>query len=1013
MANDSTPGFLSNPFPFVAMLLLAAGVVVRTLPLESARPGDADRAHPSIADTQDVPARLWQDPFSAVNAAKALAAKEGGSRAVSPDQRDPKTLREQMERFAARSGQPVRILGVMTSTSAFAEDAEGRRRTRYAVVQGLAASGYVPLDPEGLGYLEIENAQARKLPARVPFEWFVPEDGGLRQKSDKPRLLLLWLEENVLGWRPPQRIARLIQTICGESELMCKEGLLHRQLAFVGPGSSSGLAMLSYHSDLKTWNEGSEKWPALGNHRFDFYSPFATNPVHKLQLPPGREACLLPNAGKDTNAECPIRILRTIGGDDRLAQLMSTELALRGVNGEGWACNDRVVIVAERDTTYGRELAKQFRDSLAEAPACKDQRRNLVWEVAYLRGLDGSIADTGAEKAVVSKPNSGGPAKVSIESLDAPGALRERAEGRGQFDYVRRLAQQIRDHEQSEDVGSTPLDYLRLEGAPKIKAIGVLGNDVYDKLLILQALHQVFPYAMFFTTDLDARLLHADQSEWTRNLLVASNYGFSLRRELQGSTPPFRNGYQASAYLATLMAAQNLMNEVGPAELNRRLNQWQQPLIYELGRTRAIALWQDGLSSASDSDCARTSLMNCDSMHVQKIVPAYSLGLALVALGAGVALLLMSSRELYRRARYHYVWALVILAVLGLGMLLIVGRSLRPLVVNFVEPFAWFEGVSLWPSLLLFTLAGITALMSILYISRAFRHAKASTTRDFFLASDAVESRGVQAWTHFDQGTSAAKRLMRALPISLVCFLFFVSLILLGKHLLPFRGEVVWILSVVIISVAGFLLLYLVFQVLDIVRHTTRLVEWLATCDTQYPAEVQNRYAAELGLEECTGEARSRDRLQVLESWIDFRVVVQLTTDVERFIYFPFFVLLVFALGQIRLLDDWQISPAILVVVAIFVTYVMYCSYSLRRAAEAARGRALAHYNACLLRSVGGGGTPCGPVALIEALILRIRDTKAGAFRPFFQTPALKSLLIPFGGMGGYSIVEYLFTRGV
>ena len=54
------------------------------------------------------------------------------------------------------------------------------------------------------------------------------------------------------------------------------------------------------------------------------------------------------------------------------------------------------------------------------------------------------------------------------------------------------------------------------EACPGFKAIGVLGSDVYDKLLILQALKQNFPHAIFFTTDLDARLFPPREIQWTR-----------------------------------------------------------------------------------------------------------------------------------------------------------------------------------------------------------------------------------------------------------------------------------------------------------------------------------------------------------------------------------------------------------------------------------------------------------------------------------------------------------------
>ncbi|MGH7059748.1 MAG: hypothetical protein ACREFH_05115, partial [Stellaceae bacterium] len=85
-----------------------------------------------------------------------------------------------------------------------------------------------------------------------------------------------------------------------------------------------------------------------------------------------------------------------------------------------------------------------------------------------------------------------------------------------------------------------------------ISAIGVLGSDVYDKLLILQALRSEFPSASFFTTDLDALLLPDKKSHYTRNLLVASSYGLKLDPRLQADIPPFRNTYQSSAFLAAL-----------------------------------------------------------------------------------------------------------------------------------------------------------------------------------------------------------------------------------------------------------------------------------------------------------------------------------------------------------------------------------------------------------------------------------------------------------------------------
>src|SRR6185436_9518792 len=95
-------------------------------------------------------------------------------------------------------------------------------------------------------------------------------------------------------------------------------------------------------------------------------------------------------------------------------------------------------------------------------------------------------------------------------------------------------------------------------GHSGFKAIGILGSDVYDKLLLLQSLHKLFPRTIFFTTDLDARLLHPSELKWSRNLIVASSFNLKIHDDdsvhSESPPPPFRDSYQVGQYLATLMA---------------------------------------------------------------------------------------------------------------------------------------------------------------------------------------------------------------------------------------------------------------------------------------------------------------------------------------------------------------------------------------------------------------------------------------------------------------------------
>ena len=56
--NNKAGGWFSNPLPIVMVVLLAAGVLVKNVPLESARPIDPERVKFVATSQQDVEARL-------------------------------------------------------------------------------------------------------------------------------------------------------------------------------------------------------------------------------------------------------------------------------------------------------------------------------------------------------------------------------------------------------------------------------------------------------------------------------------------------------------------------------------------------------------------------------------------------------------------------------------------------------------------------------------------------------------------------------------------------------------------------------------------------------------------------------------------------------------------------------------------------------------------------------------------------------------------------------------------
>ena len=165
----------------------------------------------------------------------------------------------------------------------------------------------------------------------------------------------------------------------------------------------------------------------------------------------------------------------------------------------------------------------------------------------YLRGLDGVTVEGAPTQNRRSDDNlrSNDDTKASNNSRNGSGNAPpvEWPEGRDQRDYLRRLV----------DQRLFQSDWRHAE--TEVQAIGIIGNDVPDKLMMLQALRNSFQDRTVFTTDLDARMLHPAVNRYTRNLIVASSMPLALGDDLQCGIAPFRDSYQTAMFLAARYAA--------------------------------------------------------------------------------------------------------------------------------------------------------------------------------------------------------------------------------------------------------------------------------------------------------------------------------------------------------------------------------------------------------------------------------------------------------------------------
>jgi len=614
-------------FVFVAGILFGGNA-----PISSLRP-DSASVDWEYSDKTKVPARLWQDPFTVV---RRYLTKEQETHEirVSLDEKDGKMVANILPvsqtgkdnakiTLPSNAGDSIQTLAVMMPGGSYGAQVEWRLRMRYAVLTALAVENYAPEDAEHLRYLRLNSPD---LPDVIPYEWHVDEAGGRA-------VLVLWLDQSAFGQRPLQRLNCVAHYI---------KKMIHKDPKWSVLGPSDSTTLLTMIREIGEETNDPEFLKGL-----HIYSPFAT--VSEAQL----EARWKKTANGQTwpdyqegMHQMGITLVRTIADDGRMARMLVDELRMRGIEpacneSSAVECAQHIVLLSEFDTHYGRALPEAF------IKAVGPSGHGHIHVFHYLRGVDGRLPGE--------EPGETGD-KASSLSVELPS-------GRGQSDYLRRLAIRLQ-HLDRQIRNQHPVSFRS-----GVRAIGVLGSDVYDKLMVMQALRPFFPDVVFFTTDLDAAWLHPGQWKWARNLVIASAYDLRPQNMRQSGVPPFRSMYQTAAFLSTHLALEggdsvSLLPDPGNG------------MIFEVGRGRAVPLLhRPGEANTPDGI----------AMSVGRMVLV-----ALIALG--VVLFVVVWCSIYKVRLWS--WSVGFVAGVCLAAFL---AALLPL-ADTEEPFSWTLGISIWPT---------------------------------------------------------------------------------------------------------------------------------------------------------------------------------------------------------------------------------------------------------------------------------------------------------------------------
>ncbi len=1053
----------------VMVALLFGYVAVHEGTLERYRPAKGEKNSDQVIDLQDADARLWQDPFTAVQRhhdelQKVLERDASEKRSAHHLERHQfGALHKEIEKALAKG--PLTILGVTVSSAPYAEDVERRQRNRYATLAGLNRSAFAPDNGDHIGYVVTRAGDPSKkcpqdvesLPDKIPYEWFSPTterpqetvDGGLAQR----RMLVLWLSEGALAKQPIASLEAL--TRC----LGLSEDSSRLSVRMLGPATSD---------TLRTLLADNARTPPATGPKIEIYSPNATASNDTLLEGLGTTVRIpqCPQAGDPPNGR--VCVARTIVTDDQLAQSVILELERRGIrlrpeciSPTDGNCNtrDRMALISEWDTFYGRSLP----DAIGRVLCPKSPLQcNSVLRKSYLQGIDGTVPGEST-----AQPAAGGAAaRTEQKEVTKETARGERAEGRHQFDYLRRLTDELKQHNADPHKGD-------------IKAIGILGSDVYDKLLVMQALRGEFPQAQFFTTDVDARLLHPQEFKWARNVVVASGFGLQLRKELQGDIPPFRDTYQTSLFYSTLLALAPDSRPPNQKQLGAKLP----PRIFETGRRHAYALDRDRATGT----CDRYRPLECATIHPDSppfvpiamrngwlYIPALLLlaviGLPLysamrrggqaedlsrrmdaspedVRAGITSRIALDISRRILarRRGRALKVFAITTLAlvpVLHLAAILLLDSRFNE------EPLTFYEGISVWPTEALRLYAGILAIFLTYWAMLRMETNQVELTGWFFpkcrtlglpefdfnrqgvwtaiatnlrwgnlkriLACDLLEGQTLDTpdarlnaekfWRAYVFHSSLAASAIRTALAASVFMAFSMSLVwILGLPHTPYRGNFSLIADrIAVLGWSTPLLLVLTFHVVDATLLCKRFIATLSDRHTQWPDDTRTHYGAV-----TTDSSQSDpDVDEAYDDWIDMRLIAERTAAISSLVYYPLIVMIVLLFARSTLFDTWHWPVGLVIPLAVSLIVLFACYIGLRREAEAARAIALAKVARRLLVAKGQGPVAATLAAQLELMLRNIETMREGAFALITQQPLVKALLI-FISASGLAILEY------
>ena len=584
---------------------------------------------------------------------------------------------------------------------------------------------------------------------------------------------------------------------------------------------------------------------------------------------------------------------------------------------------------------------------------------------------------------------------------------------------------------------------LQREEGSGIRAIGLLGQDIYDKLMILRALRPQFPNAVFFTNNYDAHFERRDDWGDTHNLIIASPFGSALPETyIEGMhIPPFRDTNQTSMYVGTLVATGRMTKEEAD------FLSWQ-PRIFEVSRHGAYDLSEPWYLAGKNLSVSNKTWFR-DWLFAPGVIWLLVTGaLALLAIVAWISVTIASptlkgggtTPQRLRRVFASTTFCLVCGVPLIVFLVAMFAQYKSADIAQYElgspsdyltklgviahvaqEPLAFFSGISIWPSEMLRLIALMLAIHFMVKAGIDLRVNERELGQRFSL--DPLPEKTPFRWHHFGLGleqwrmTRSDKsgtepefsaqeawhaylcrnkfwpRFIRIGVLFTLYFLFsFIVLRLFPPPLPPARGEFAFQFDKVVIIATAIGMMILSFYVVDAIQLNSNFIRMFARVVTKWGAVVEKSWRSPPLSEE------------ELSAYNEIFFVADRTQVVARLIWYPLVVLTLMIVARLSFFDNWTWSPGLLAIYGINACWAVGSAILLRRAAEQLRDATLSNLQLSRIR----GRAIEAKRATFDELIAEIRGLKKGAFAPLSEQPFIRAVLFPGAGLGLLAVGQRL-----